>query len=472
VGCEYPTLHLAIVNAQAGDTIDLQEAVQTESGIVVNKDLTFIGQGIGLTTLQAHADPALATDRIFWILPGVTVTISDMTIQHANASGFGGGAFNQGNLTLKDVVFQGNTANKGGGIYNKGTLAIQDSVFDDNEAAYTGGGINNGSLGIAIIKDSTLSNNRALDPQVNQGDGGGAIYNQAEGQVTLNTVLVQGNFATDDGGAIDNEGWMWIKDCTFLDNEGLSGGAISNNLTGTISIVKTLIEGNNAVENGGGLRNFKGLMVVSRSTIFNNTALRGGGAVNGVQGSLVVSETVVYSNTSSLMGSALFNLDADTTIQNSTISGNEVTAGDGALVNMIGTILLENSTVFDNLAVGITELDNLSGVFTSHNSIAANSAATNVCGGTIATDGLPNLSNDGACGFSLVAAPMLGPLSDNGGETLTMPLLVGSLALEAGDNATCLPVDQRGVIRPQGPTCDLGAFELEEPRRAIPVADD
>ena len=70
------------------------------------------------------------------------------------------------------------------------------------------------------------------------------------------------------------------------------------------------------------------------------------------------------------------------------------------------------------------------------------------------------------------AAPVdakLGPLGNNGGQTPTLPLLFGSPAIDAGDDAVCAQtgadkvngVDQRGVTRPQGAHCDIGAFEYQ-----------
>jgi hypothetical protein len=61
--------------------------------------------------------------------------------------------------------------------------------------------------------------------------------------------------------------------------------------------------------------------------------------------------------------------------------------------------------------------------------------------------------------------PLLGPLAANGGPTLTQALLPGSPAIDAvpSSGAGCPPTDQRGVIRPQGPACDIGAFEVFVP---------
>jgi len=62
--------------------------------------------------------------------------------------------------------------------------------------------------------------------------------------------------------------------------------------------------------------------------------------------------------------------------------------------------------------------------------------------------------------------PLLGPLANNGGSTLTHALLPGSPAIDAGDPAVCAaaPVnnlDHRGVARPQGSACDIGAVEAD-----------
>ena len=72
------------------------------------------------------------------------------------------------------------------------------------------------------------------------------------------------------------------------------------------------------------------------------------------------------------------------------------------------------------------------------------------------TCGLTN----GAGGSLIGVDPLLGPLANNGGDTQTFSLLPGSPALDAGNNATCLATDQRGVARPQGPACDIGAYEV------------
>ena len=75
-----------------------------------------------------------------------------------------------------------------------------------------------------------------------------------------------------------------------------------------------------------------------------------------------------------------------------------------------------------------------------------------------------NVFGDDSCGAAAgdqtFTDPVLGPLADNGGPTLTHALLAGSPAIDAADAASCSATDQRGVARPQGAGCDVGAFEL------------
>ena len=85
----------------------------------------------------------------------------------------------------------------------------------------------------------------------------------------------------------------------------------------------------------------------------------------------------------------------------------------------------------------------------------------------IVVSGGHNLIQDDTCNpvpsDLIFSDPLLGPLSDNGGSTWTHALLPGSPALDAGDDLACPATDQRGVTRPQGSHCDIGAFEASMP---------
>jgi len=59
--------------------------------------------------------------------------------------------------------------------------------------------------------------------------------------------------------------------------------------------------------------------------------------------------------------------------------------------------------------------------------------------------------------------PLLRPLADNGGPTWTQALAPGSAAVDAGSctriGGAAITMDQRGIVRPQGVACDVGAYE-------------
>ena len=61
----------------------------------------------------------------------------------------------------------------------------------------------------------------------------------------------------------------------------------------------------------------------------------------------------------------------------------------------------------------------------------------------------------------VIANPRLAPLASNGGPTKTYALLLGSPAIDGG-SVCSEATDQRYVARPQGATCDIGAFELDK----------
>jgi hypothetical protein len=87
-------------------------------------------------------------------------------------------------------------------------------------------------------------------------------------------------------------------------------------------------------------------------------------------------------------------------------------------------------------------------------------------GGTLG-ENRNNLIQDGTCDPAFRGDPLLAPLADNGGDTLTHALLLDSPAVDSIAMTDCtLPDDQRGAPRPVAQTspdtpCDIGAFELQ-----------
>jgi hypothetical protein len=188
--------------------------------------------------------------------------------------------------------------------------------------------------------------------------------------------------------------------------------------------------------------------------VSGNSADMGGGIFN--SGTLALVNATVSGNSAD-MGGGIFN-DGAATVINSTLSGNDAEQA-GAIAN---------SAICGFVCVGGT-LDMRNTLVDGDCVIDVNATATSL-GYNIESPG-------NTCGFDTnkgdqfdVTAEQLnlGPLQDNGGPTLTHALGAGSVAIDKILQADCvdadgapLTTDQRGVTRPQGASCDVGAFELE-----------
>jgi hypothetical protein len=129
--------------------------------------------------------------------------------------------------------------------------------------------------------------------------------------------------------------------------------------------------------------------------------------------------------------------------------------------------MLDHVTVVENTAGFSVAGIYIAGDVSVKNTIVADNLGPN-CGGIALSATSYNLEDTNTCGFSAAADqpvtdPLLGPLADNGGPTMTHALLANSPAIDAG-SPDCPPPgrDQRGVIRPQRDGCDIGAYEIEE----------
>lgn len=269
-----------------------------------------------------------------------------------------------------------------------------------------------------------------------------------------NLTVANGNGAF--GGGILNNGMLNVSNCTFTGNSATStGGAISNN--GTVAVTNSTISGNNA-GHGGGIFN-SGTLTVMNSTISGNSASHGGGIVN--SGTSTVKSSTISGNSATGSGGAISN-NGTVTVTNCTMALNSASFGGGILNS--GTLMVMNNTISGNSASFGGGIDCPTGTTTITNSIIANSGMGGNCIG--ACTGSYNLVDDNTCGagFTNSLSINLGQQGNYGGGTLTIPLLPGSSAIDAGDSATCADVatvngiDQRGFPRPAG-HCDIGAFE-------------
>jgi hypothetical protein len=160
-------------------------------------------------------------------------------------------------------------------------------------------------------------------------------------------------------------------------------------------------------------------------------------------------------------------------IVNSTISGNDaVRYGGGVAAG--GTVQITHCTITQNAVGGGGGTLWIRGEVSLQNTIVAENRGGRYWvvhkdsgGKGTLTLSINNLIGDGSCSPDLSGDPMLGRLSDNGGDTLTHALLPGSPAIDAVPAVSCtLPTDQRGRLRPivqvsADTPCDIGAFEVQ-----------
>jgi CSLREA domain-containing protein len=241
---------------------------------------------------------------------------------------------------------------------------------------------------------------------------------------------------------------LTLANLAVADGFSNSGGGLFNN-GGTVTVLRSTFSGNSTSNNGGGMSNASGTLTVDRSTFSGNNANFGGGLSNG--GTLTVTNSTFSGNSTSTEGGGIYNnAFGSLTVSYSTFSGNSAGTVGGGIYNGSSTANV-----------------------TLSNTIVANSTSGGNCGGPspAVTDGGYNIDDATTCGFSSAnnsmpsTNPLLAPsLANNGGPTQTIALMNGSPALNAIPKATngCgteVTTDQRGVKRPQGNKCDVGAFE-------------
>lgn len=432
-------------------------------------------------------------------------------------SGDGGGIYNVGTLTLTNTLISGNAAGSGGGLNNLGTATVTKSSFQKNSAAgfffagpSQGGGGGIANSGTLTLTDSSLSGNTASI--------GGGLFNTdyllptvraraaAVPTVTITNTTITNNNGSFVGGGIANIGTNSPQDAVIS----VIGGTISNNFSsgftfiipigpdtafalgghgggianvGTITLSSTAIENNGASAfgtsefsngGGGGLYNY-GIATVDQST-FKDNFVSGSGS----GGAISNGDSAIFFGIGARTPSSaprIAAIETNLTLTNSTIGGNSAASGGGALYNVSdSTATLTNLTIANNQSGLLNDqsLDNQQpqvraqvATVSVQNSIVANNTDYN-CSGTIANGGY-NIDSAATCAFGTTGGslsgtdPQLSPLALNApGTTQTFALAATSPALDKipASGANCPATDQRGVTRPQGAACDIGAYEL------------
>ncbi|HEV2239022.1 MAG TPA: Ig-like domain repeat protein [Ktedonobacterales bacterium] len=499
-------------NCPSAATINVTSGAGGPGTVTVASGQTLTIQSVGKPVTLTGAGSA----QLFQVKQGGsgpgTLNLSNLTL--AGGSALNGGAIiTNGVLSLSNCIFSDNTSTEGGGalfVDDLGSATIKGSEFSQNAA--TGGHTSQGgaidNTGTLTITNSTFAKNTTIgrlgDSTTSNtglaGDGG-AIY--STGTVTISGSAFTQNTAQGGAGVLDSPGGpaaggavdasggtLTISDSTFSANSATAG---AGGPSGTTSAGST-----GADAGGGAVNGTVGTTVtVSDSTFVGNSATAGNGGANGMI--VAVGTALVLGPGGSAFGGAM------------DVSGGGVgavtgSAGGALSGGGVGAVTISASTFTNNTAnggsgpggagyagamdvsgggVGAIARGSVAAVAgaLSDNIVFGNTASTggaNCVLDPTVTDGGYNLTNTGdtGCGFAparhdvLTSAPALGTLDNNGGTAQTIALIKGSPALDAipPDSAATptgcgvangpLASDERGVARPQGSGCDIGAYEL------------
>jgi CSLREA domain-containing protein len=268
-----------------------------------------------------------------------------------------------------------------------------------------------------------------------------------------------GSQEIDLGGGILNKGAITLERVALVNNLADGGGGMFS-IPGTTPVIRdSLIAGNRAYS-GGGLRLDAGGKITN-TTITGNTLLT---LPPDWPTTKPVGAVVPTVDEISGWGGGIDNRGgADVVIVNSTITANHALKGGGGLATGQGY-----APVSEQVALGRVTLRN---TIVAGNTSDAGPRDCHVKDQVIASLG-HNLDSDGSCFLTAAGDhpktdPKLAPLADNGGPTATRALLRGSPAIDGGGAEGCPKADQRGIARPQGAGCDIGAFEYVPPPPCI-----
>jgi beta-glucanase (GH16 family) len=319
-----------------------------------------------------------------------------------------------------------------------------------------------------IVNGKSVTIDASAAPGLSLSGGGAERVFIVEGgsAATLRNLIITNGFGFDLAGGILNNGTVNLERCVVTNNVvganandfWKGGGGIYSGGDSTLNVLDSTVSNNRTtlVDGGGIYAFFNATVRIENSTVSGNVAGNVGGGIRMLGNATIVNSTLSGNTSSAWFGGALFHTDGVTNLVNSTVTANLAPAsGNAALfvgtftaanatLNVTNTIVAENRDLDGNPGTGCFVAPFGSGVVTLTS--AGNNVFTDATCAPVASD-------------QVVASAGIGPLAANGGPTMTHALNAGSPALDAANPASCPATDQRGVARPQGSGCDVGAVE-------------
>ena len=395
-----PSLTGQVINLTSGEL-----GIGNE-GFVLDGTITVKGLGAENLTISGQLNPI--DTSIFGVRLNGILIIDGLTLTGVKLA-----IFSRGFLTVKNSIISDND------------VGIHQDVSDDLDT----GDFENGKI---VISNTIITNNLFAGIQVDGGENGAS----ADFDVNNSTISDNGG-----SGIANGESNFDINNCTISGNGGgaififngrakITDSTLSNNIGSGISLRSSTTDDDSV--------GAPDPLILINTTITGNSAAFGGG-IN-----------------ISIFSSLFFNLQvlpefAGITLTDSTITGNSATEEGGGII--------------------FNGRPEISQVTVNNSIIAGNSAPTNpdVAGDFISNGfNLIGVLGDSAGFEEDIIEPDItnildSVLKNNGGSTQTHNLVPDSVAIDA-TGSDCPPpaTDQRGVQRPQGTACDIGAVEFQQ----------
>lgn len=352
---------------------------------------------LSLTALLLPIPPALADTFTVTF----TIDLADITPGDSRCDAFPDGIFPGDQCTLRAAVQEANA------LGSDDTIILPAGVYTLTK---TGGGVDTTAINDLDLNGNGLLTITGAGPTQTIIKGGPGwqdrlieISGAAHKAQISGVTLQNGHPITPPlGGAISNIGVMTLTNVIVISNTAVSGGGISS--SGHLTLINSTIISNTADFNGGGLMSFSSSAItLTNVTIVNNT------------------------------------------------SNTDNSGGDGGGIYTSGVITMANTILAGNKEY----------------------STANDCFGTLTSQGYNLIQTTSDCTINGTTTgnitgqdPLISPLQESGGVAFVYIPLSGSPAIDTGNPAApgsggnaCPTTDQRGVARPIGPRCDMGAVE-------------
>lgn len=458
---------------------------------------------------------AAGTNRHFNLQANGDLTLRRIIVRDGNLADNGGAILaNNAQITTDNVVFRNNLADgkSGGAIHMTNSEGrFQTTSFYQNSSGAYGGALTMITSSVWMTDSYFLSNQ---DSPGALGSRGGAIYRTGGGILKITGGTFRDNQAIDgNGGAIHStNGSLEIEASDFYSNSAgspasttvLRGGAVHVNSANPLIVTASAFRDNYAAGRAGGLYAADSKVHVSTTTFRNNTVDNGttnndqGGGVwlSDVLADSFIERSTFQDNYAETSGGAIYINSGSPDyrypeLRQSSIISNSSSTGAAIMIFSVGsstnTATMDNLTVHNNHArtgsapairvnnsdltvqhMTITDNDSAFYMHSAHTLTILNSVLDNEDAECNASTGTYTMiwssATDTSCvgsgGSNLIIAAPLWSLQPNGGNMLSRLPMPASAIVDVVPPGSCLSHDQRGMTRPQGTACDMGAIEL------------